>query len=169
MNADSLFEELAEILGKEAEAHERLLAVARQLNQAAKSGDMAGVKRCTAAIDEASSRVERLEEKRKTSCTALVSATGLHGGQVRLSNLIAKAPVLVRSRLSGLRTTLKGLTVAIVSTNGANRLLCEEGARIARERLALILRPPARFANYREGGARCPSGVPSISLINRTA
>jgi len=169
MTHDPLFEELAEILEKETEAHDRLLAAARELNQAARSGDMAGVKQFTAGVDKEIQRIEKLEEERKSRCAELESATGLQGGNLRISQLIARAPDRTRNRLSDLQVKLKELLAAIVSINNANHLLCHEGARIAREQLALILRPSMKFANYRESGARTVPGISLNSLINRTA
>jgi len=164
-----LFEELAEILGKEAETHRRLLAAVQGLNRAAKSGDMPGLKQFTSEIDGEIHRIEQLEEDRKSRCAALVSATGLPDGNPRIGQLIAKAPDLIRNRLSGLRTTLKEHLAAIASINSANRLLCDEGARIAREHLSLILKPSVKFANYHKGGSRTVPGISLNPLINRTA
>jgi hypothetical protein len=169
MTPASLFEELAEILGKETEAHRRLLAAAREMNQAAKSGDILGLKRFTSEIDGEIHRIEQLEEDRKSRCALLVSATGLPDGNPRMAQLIARAPDLIRARLSGLRTALKEHLTAIASINGANRLLCDEGVRIAREQLQLIMQPPVKFANYHEGGTRTVPGISFNTLINRTA
>ena len=169
MTQTPLFDELAEILGKETEAHSRLLDAAREVNRAAITGDMAGLKRFTAGVDQEIHHIELLEEERKCHCTALVSAAGLQAANPRLSQLIAAAPDRIRNRLADLRAKLKELLAAIAAINSANHLLCHEGARIAREQLSLILQPPVKFANYHKGGSRTVPGISLNPLINRTA
>jgi hypothetical protein len=167
-SVDQVFEELEAILREESGAHETLLALAQDVNDAAGKGDLTALRSTTALLDRQTACVGRLEEKRKACCGAIVKSLRLPEKSVRLSTLADHAPARFRSVIAGLGARLKATLSKIAAVNAGNRHLCEAGIRFAQGQLTIILQSAAKYHNYRAGGCRCAGSLPIHPFINRT-
>ena len=162
------FEELADILNKECDAHERLLEAATQVNEAIKKSDISSLQARNASLDNQIALIERIEKQRGECCGALSHALGIERAPVKLATLIEHAPERFRETLAALHRTLRDLLSTISAVTVSNRVLLEEGLELIRGRLSLIANPVERFAQYRMGGRLKTASTPAHPFINQT-
>ena len=166
---NAFFKKLESILAREYEAHEQLLGAAERLGSAVKESDLATLRKCTAGLDDHVSMVARIEDERAEFCTALSASLGLAGrGALRLSAIIDRAPLSLRDRLRGLQASFKTLLRKISFVTVADRVLLEEGQHLVRSKLMLMMPSPARFVNYRQGGARAAECRQTNPFVNKS-
>jgi hypothetical protein len=167
-SVDREFEELEAILREESDAHEMLLAAAKEVNVAAGKGDLAALRRHTAVLDRQAAGIERLDARRKACCAAIGKIIKLPPGAVRLSTVTEHAPPRLRGVIAARGASLTSTMTKIAAVNAGNSHLCEAGIRFARGRLHLILQSVEKYRGYRAGGNRCAAGLPVHPFINRT-
>lgn len=167
--ANTAFQELDAILAEENEAHQRLLDAAAHVNSAIRESDVETLRKRSTVLDQRIVEVQRIEERRTECCKALSFSLGLGSGAVRLARLIEKAPPALREKCVRSRASLQSVLEKIARITVANRILLEEGLRIAHGRLRTIMRPDGRFAQYAGHGRRAAPDSAFHPFINQTA
>jgi len=84
-------------------------------------------------------RIERLHELDQAFLETARTLLGLEeNAQVRLADLISRAPARARERLSQARNALRGLRERILDQNAVNRRFAEESRKFLGEAISLI-------------------------------
>jgi hypothetical protein len=165
---DTGFQELATILSKEFEAHEKLLSAATGINAAIRKSDLDTMQKRTSDLDEEVFQIQLIEEKRMECCSRLSRSIGIPGEKVRLGAIIEKAPPTFREKLGTLQTALKNALAKIARVTVSNRILIEEGLATVKGHFAIIMRSGSKFAHYQQKGGRVMAALPCNPLFNRT-
>ena len=162
-----LFEKLENILKSELDIHHVFLKTAQEFNSAIREENLGDVDRQRTIQDETICRIEKLEDERKLCCGDLASRFGITKKQVKLTMLLVKMPEAWRMRIEQVHKALKEKVAELVKISVSNRILLEEGLKVATHTFSAIQQCGNRFAGYGQSG-KPATGSALRSIINRT-
>jgi hypothetical protein len=164
---ESTLEKLEQVLAGELDAHETMLVSASTFNSALRKEDVATIDRQRVIHDETISRIEKLEEQRIACCELLARSLGAATTPLSFSMLLEQVPPAWRRRFEVLRSALKDKIAEIARISTSNRILLEEGLRVADATVALLTGGSRGYGGYGKRG-QVLQGPVVQSLFNRT-
>lgn len=132
------FESVVGLLQEEAEAHRRLLELAREEQRALVRGDVAELQRVVAAQEEVVGQVRGLERARRQLLELLAERLGRPLEHLSLRELVAACPPDVGQRLEEQREQLVGVLQELADVNKANALLVRAHLEYVQHLAALL-------------------------------
>ena len=160
-------EKLESILKSELDVHVSFLVSALELNRVLREEDLVKIDRQRHVQDETVCRIEKLEEQRREYCAAIAQSLGIAKRPVKMAMLIEKLPQQWRDRLGALQRALREKISELSKISVSNRLLLEEGLRIADNTIAMVRKVGRKYGAYGHYGQTLSSPL-TTSIINRT-
>ena len=164
---EEVIERLEAVLKSELETHSSLLASAQEFNGALREENVAKIDRQRTAHDDMICRIEKLEEQRSECCSTLARSLGIGGKPLRMSMLLEKLPPRWRERLSSVQRSLREKVNELSKINLANRILLEEGLRMAEHTFSMVRQAGPKYTAYGTRG-QSVSGPAVRTIVNRT-
>jgi hypothetical protein len=164
---NTLLEKLETVLKSELEVHGAFLASTRELNNALKEENLVKIDHQRHMQDESICRIEKLEEQRSEYCTELARSLGISRRPVKMTMLLEKLPQQWRDRLGSIHMMLRDRLTELSRISVSNRILLEEGMRIAGNTISLIRNAGKKYGAYGHYGQQV--AVPlTTTLFNKT-
>ncbi len=134
------FESVVGLLQEEAEAHRRLLELAREEQRALVRGDVAELQRVVAAQEEVVGHVRSLERARMQLLELVAERVGRPVEGLSLRELVAACPPDVGRRLNEQREQLVAVLRELADVNKANALLVRAHLEYVQHLASLLAR-----------------------------
>lgn len=163
----TILEKLETVMKSELDIHITLVTSAHEFNGALKGDDLAGVDRQRQVYDESVCRIEKCEAQRTECCIAIAKSLGVVRRPLKMGMLLEKLPPMWRDRLGGLQRALHEKLTELFKVNVANRILLEEGIRMADHTIAMVRKAGKKYGAYGHYGQMVASPV-TMTIINRT-
>jgi ACT domain-containing protein len=162
-------EQLVAVLEKELEVHRALIAAAREMNDAVKTGAIDKIQAAAHRYDDCITNIADMEEKRLDLSDAICRGTLGNLPHASLLRVINTVPVEWKKTIAGLREKLKTEINDLSKINYANQVLLTESLHSIQKTFDLITAARAsRLGGYRKQGKKAEPGS-TMRIINTIA